>query len=44
MAKEYRIKQILDYETDGSGFIRVEFRLTGDDKNKVRYLEGNNYT
>lgn len=44
MAKEYKIKQILDYETDGSGFIRVEFRLIGDEKNKVRYLEGNNYT
>ena len=43
MARDYRIKEILDYETDNSGFIRVEFRITGDHKDKIRYLESGDY-
>jgi hypothetical protein len=43
MAKEYRIKEIITYETDSSGYINVEFRIIGDLKNKVRLLESNDY-
>lgn len=43
MARDYRIKEILEYESDSSGFVRVEFRITGDPKDKVRYLESGSY-
>lgn len=43
MAKEYKIKEILDYESDNSGFIRIELRLVGDPKDSVRYLESDTY-
>lgn len=43
MAKEYRIKEVLDYESDGSGYLRVEFKLIGDPKDKVRFLETDTY-
>lgn len=43
MARQYNISHIESYETDSSGYIRVEFRVRGDLKETLRLIEGNNY-
>lgn len=43
MAREYKITEIISYETDNSGYIRVEFRIKDDPKNMVRLIEDTTY-
>jgi hypothetical protein len=43
MARDYKITEIVSYETDSSGYIRVEFRIKDDPKNMVRLIEDTTY-
>lgn len=43
MSREYKISSIESYESDNSGYIRVEFRLKADSKTTTRVIESGSY-
>jgi len=43
MVREYKISSIESYESDNSGYIRVEFRLKADSKTTIRIIESGSY-